>query len=216
MYSALRQERYPYARNNDQLRIKREIIMILFILTFIYICSDGATPPPKASLWSEEKRFNRLMEITKGGSKYTKIEINDFQHLILDGIQAEQVTEFTIVATFNGLAPQFACHLCKRANLWMPLIVKNTIQGEGKKKIFYVWLDYSEKTKNAFSVLQLQMVPAWFIFNEDVSTLLTVGYVCICYRERCHSYPKLYQLKHSMSDFQSMMLLRSSKPKKVE
>ena len=77
------------------------------------------------------------------------------------------MTEFSIVATFNGLAPQFACHLCKRAHSWMPLIVKNTIQGDGMKKTFYVWLDYSQETQNAYSVLQLNMVPAWFIFNED-------------------------------------------------
>ena len=65
--------------------------MIFLIFILFHFCSGAGKVPPKESLWSAQKRFDRLMEITKGGIKYTKLDINDFQHLILDGIQAEQV-----------------------------------------------------------------------------------------------------------------------------
>ena len=34
-------------------------------------------------------------------------------------------------------------------------------------KVFYVWLDYSEETQQAYTVMQFQMVPGWFVFNGD-------------------------------------------------
>ena len=34
-------------------------------------------------------------------------------------------------------------------------------------RVFYVWMDYSEETKQAYTVMQFQMVPGWFVFNGD-------------------------------------------------
>jgi len=137
------------------------------ILLYILISNAWSAVPSQESLWPKEKRFERLMSLTKGGSKYAKMSVDDFQHLILDGIQGEQKSDFTIIVTFNGLAPQFNCHLCKRTQSWMPNIATHTLQGDGENKVFYVWMDYSEETKQAYTVMQFQMVPGWFVFNGD-------------------------------------------------
>ena len=34
-------------------------------------------------------------------------------------------------------------------------------------KVFYVWLDYSQETQQAYTVMKFQMVPGWYVFNED-------------------------------------------------
>ena len=63
--------------------------------------------PPIPDLFSKIKwpglPLNKINSKFLGGSKYAKIGIDDFQHLILDGIQGEQASDFTIIVTFNGL-----------------------------------------------------------------------------------------------------------------
>lgn len=137
----------------------------MLLLLFLAQCALG-NKAEKEPYWTKEQRYAKMMKITAGGKKVAEINMKDIQQLILDGMQDQQKTEWLTVVMFNGLQPQFNCHLCHRAEKWFKFIASNT-KNEGEKRVFYLHIDYNEQTQQAFQALQFNMVPGWFIFTES-------------------------------------------------